>query len=170
MVLERDFTYNGLEYRVFSDGRIMGLSRGKFLKTRINEDGYEEVTLGNMKKRKSGVRVHRIVAMMFVHNDDPENKREVNHKDFDRSNNDYKNLEWVTHRENIAYSVANGNYSNGCRVGEKNGRSRLTESDVILIRKMLAENVRISDIAKQFKVGWSTIQHIKLGNTWKGVH
>ena len=71
----------------------MGLGRGKYLKTRVNKDGYEQVTLGSMNNRNGTVRVHRIIAELFVPNDDPLNKTEVNHKDFNRLNNDYSNLD-----------------------------------------------------------------------------
>jgi HNH endonuclease/NUMOD4 motif len=42
--------------------------------------------------------VHRIVAMAFIPN--PEAKREVNHKNFNRNDNSVSNLEWVTDLEN----------------------------------------------------------------------
>lgn len=169
MILEKDFIYGNMKYRVWSDGRIMGLGRNKYLKTRINKDGYEEVTLGDLSHRNSKIKVHRIVAQFFVPNDDPEHKIEVNHKDFNRLNNDYTNLEWLTHQENIAYSVKNGNYNKGQHIGELNGRSVLCENDVVEIKNLIKEGHRISDIAKQFEVGWSTIYHIKCGDTWKGV-
>lgn len=73
-------------------------------------------------------RVHRLVAMAFVPNDDPENKTEVNHKDFDRANPKYDNLEWMTHAENIAYSKEQGHYKG--KSGENNpnyGNHKLSE-------------------------------------------
>ena len=169
MVLEKDFIYDGLKYRAWSDGRIMGLGRGKYLKTRVNKDGYEQVTLGSMNNRNGTVRVHRIIAELFVPNDDPLNKTEVNHKDFNRLNTDYSNLEWITHKENVAYSVNYGKYDKVQHVGELNGRSKLTKDDVIEIRRLINCGIRTCDIAKMYKVGWSTIHNIKIGNTWKGV-
>ena len=43
----------------------------------------------------------------------PGPKYQVNHRDFVRHNNYYRNLEWVTPRENLDYSRAAGNYWNG---------------------------------------------------------
>lgn len=46
--------------------------------------------------------VHRLVAQTFIPN--PESKKEVNHKDGNKANNDITNLEWVTPSENQRHS------------------------------------------------------------------
>jgi len=53
--------------------------------------------------------LHRVVALSFLEN--PDNKKEVNHKDGDATNNNLSNLEWVTHSENELhkYRVLNRN-------------------------------------------------------------
>jgi hypothetical protein len=38
----------------------------------------------------------------------PENKRDVNHKDKDKLNNSVSNLEWVTNKENQIHKFQNG--------------------------------------------------------------
>ncbi len=53
---------------------------------------------GNMK---NGFQVHILVAKHFVEN--PYNLSDVNHKDFDKLNNNDWNLEWVTKRENCTH-------------------------------------------------------------------
>jgi len=60
--------------------------------------GYFRVRINN-----NWFSIHRLVAMAFIPN--PENKPQVNHKDENKLNNIVSNLDWVTHRENIEYSL-----------------------------------------------------------------
>lgn len=59
---------------------------------------YKRSTLRAQGKRKN-FRVHRLVAIAFLPN--PNNLREVDHKDDDTFNNNVSNLEWVRGSENI---------------------------------------------------------------------
>lgn len=47
---------------------------------------------------------------------------EINHKDYDRNNYHADNLEWVTHKDNVDYSVAAGHYAE--KDGLKNSNCR----------------------------------------------
>lgn len=73
----------------------------------INKDGYCKVKLNKDGKSKEFF-VHRLVAQAFIEN--PDNKLEVNHIDFDRTNNRASNLEWVSHSENIHKTVDAGRH------------------------------------------------------------
>ena len=46
--------------------------------------------------------VHRLVALMFIPTNDT--TLDVNHKDGNRANNNYTNLEWCTRSENLKHS------------------------------------------------------------------
>lgn len=49
--------------------------------------------------------IHVLVALAFIPN--PNNLPEVNHKDFNRENPMVDNLEWISRRDNIKYSMPN---------------------------------------------------------------
>ena len=101
----KDYSYGNLKYRVSNYGRVIGLGRNRELKHRLDGDGYLSVTVGDMKNR-TRMRVHRIVASLFV--DNPNQFNEVNHIDRNRANPRADNLEWTTHKENIAHSHQQG--------------------------------------------------------------
>ncbi len=67
---------------------------------------YLYVTLCNEGYYWKRIADHRLVAFTFV--DNPNNYNEVNHKDRNRQNNHYTNLEWVTHQYNMKHSFENG--------------------------------------------------------------
>lgn len=160
----KKWSCNGLEYLVSNTGRIIGTYRKREILQRLNEDGYCVVSVGNLKNRVVK-RVHRIVAEVFVNG--MEEFMEVNHKDFNRTNNNYNNLEWITHRENIAYSTLAGNMSSDKRRGSKNGRAILNEEKVREIKEMIKCEKSNRKIAKKYNVHDSTIWNIRVGNTWK---
>lgn len=110
---EKIISVKGIEYIVSEDGRIYGThtcGRGKYhqeICQRKNQDGYMFVTVG-VKEQRSAMAVHRMVAMAFIPN--PDSLPEVNHKDFDRTNNNVDNLEWCTHEDNIRYTINAGRH------------------------------------------------------------
>lgn len=99
---------------VSEDGQVKDLN-GIVRKWFYNQDGYPCVSLKGAKGWRS-VGVHILVAKAYVEN--PLNKKEVNHKDFNRKNPCSDNLEWVTHQENIEYSFDAGRYKG--KFGEAN--------------------------------------------------
>lgn len=100
---------NGYEsYLVSNFGNVKSLNynktkKEKLLKQERCKGGYFRVSLFNSIKKKKRFFVHRLVAIHFIPN--MEEKPEVNHKDENPSNNHVENLEWVTSRENIEYSL-----------------------------------------------------------------
>lgn len=82
----------------------------KVLKQFKDKNGYFKVGLSWLdhgKLIKKNFRVHRLVAIAFIPN--PENKPQINHKDCNRGNNHFKNLEWCTPKENTHHSQKMGN-------------------------------------------------------------
>ena len=94
-------------YEVSTFGNVRNAATGAFMTPKfINSGGYAQVHLRIGIKNKNGKfeTVHRLVAKAFCENPDPEKKYIVDHIDHNRKNNYYKNLRWVTPKENVLNS------------------------------------------------------------------
>lgn len=80
-------------YEVNSKGEIRHKIRKHILKPRSNKGGYMYVNF-KINGKNTNFAVHRIVANAFLPN--PNGYIEVNHKDYDKTNNCIENLEWVS--------------------------------------------------------------------------
>src|SRR4051794_24589432 len=89
--------FEGL-YAADNIGKIWGYRQRKYLKPWLIGHGYETVSLYREPRKNEKFLVHRLIAQTFIPN--PDNLREVNHKDSNRLNNQLKNLEWVSSKEN----------------------------------------------------------------------
>ena len=106
--------YEGL-YQVSNLGRVKSLERKswngykwfikkeRILKPRPLKAGYLKVSLSKDGIVKDFL-IHRLVAIAFIPN--PNNLPEVNHKDENKGNNWYCNLEWCDGKYNINYGTA----------------------------------------------------------------
>lgn len=100
-------------YYITKDGNVYNNKTKKNLHLYEKTGGYLSVCLvgkddKGFYKKKNYVRVHRIVATAYCKN--KEKKPYVNHIDKNRKNNNYKNLEWVTPKENNLWSLAKKTY------------------------------------------------------------
>lgn len=58
----------------------------------------------------------------------------------------------------------------GRGIGQENAMAKLTENDVIEIKKMIRDGIKIKDIAEKFNVTVANISCIKLNKSWKHVN
>jgi len=128
-----------------------------------DQDGYLIFSVG-----KKNIRHHRMLAILFLPNDDPVNKTQINHINGIKDDNRLLNLEWSTPGNN--YQHAFDTELNYGPLGESNGNSKLNRDDILII-KWLLENSTSSqkDIAEQFKISPMTISDIKYGRCWSHV-
>ena len=81
--------------------------REKMLNLHTNKrNGYVYVWL-NKNGAGKFIRVHKLVAETFLNNDS--NYTDINHKDYNRTNNNVTNLEYCTRSYNIKHSYENNN-------------------------------------------------------------
>ena len=99
--------FEGL-YEVSNHGNVRRKDTKVQKKTPLNSYGYPQVNL--YKNNKSHLkRVHRLVAIAFVDNPNPNKYDCVNHKDENPRNNYFENLEWCDRRYNNNYGNHNAN-------------------------------------------------------------
>jgi len=150
--------YEG-RYVANSDGTIYSNVTKRVLRPAKNSAGYLCVGLydGSKPKRQKMFLVHRLIAEVFLGKSD----LCVNHKNGNKMDNRIENLEWVTTSENNKHSreVLGNRF-----VGQKHGRAKLTNENVLDIRKSL---LPASDLAKVYGVSWKTIKYIQTRRTWK---
>lgn len=95
---------NFSKYTISNTGVIKNIKTGKVLKTGINRYGYEKVKLFSDTGHPWHTVVHRCVAKVFLVNDNPVVKFQVNHLDGVKLNNFATNLEWSSAKTNINHS------------------------------------------------------------------
>jgi hypothetical protein len=112
-IIWREFPDEKLKnkYEISNDGQVRNKNTKVVKKTNIRS-GYENISL--LGQNTNQFKIHRMVAMAFIRNDDPE-KNIVNHKDGNKTNNNVSNLEWTTIQGNNQHSMDSGLTPKTCR-------------------------------------------------------
>lgn len=126
----------------------------------INRDGYKVINL-LLDGKSYHRRINRLVAEAFVTNPRPGEFYVVHHKDDDRLNNYYKNLEWCTANMNNDYKVAADRHARGTT----SGLAKLTDEQVIEIYQRLLEGAPLK-ISKDYGISERAVSRIKDKTTW----
>lgn len=108
--------YYNYPYIIYDDGRCYSLRTNKFLTPQMSAK-YPSYNL-TLDGRKKKIKVHRMVAEMFLQQPDKEHNI-VNHIDGDTHNFKLENLEWVTAQENSQHAHASGLVTKGDQVINK---------------------------------------------------
>lgn len=153
---------NYSHYRIFSNGKIYSEFINKFITSTQDSSGYLQNTLVDDQGNRKTIKTHRLVAMAFLPN--PNNYSDVNHKDFNRKNNNITNLEWCTEEYNTHYTR---DYNLIFNSKSYKKLSPLTEEQVLLVPTLLNYGFSIKLISKLYNVGHITIRNIIKGRTWR---
>lgn len=141
-------------YCITRCGKVFSLKSDRFLKPFSDTSGYQYIECYEYGCKKKFA-IHRLVAIAFLENN--ENKKEVNHKDGDKTNNHVDNLEWVTPSENCVHAERTGLRNNAI----------LDDSTVHNICRKICDGMRNSDIARMFGVDNYLISGIKNKKSYK---
>ena len=129
-------------YEISKSGYIFSNHTGNVMKPSISDNGYNLISLNTNNSGRKTFKKSRLVAKTFIENDDP-NKNIVNHKNLDKLNDSYDNLEWCTSSENTLHSMKNGH---GPYRGEKHAFARITNEQANQICELLEKGYRCRDI------------------------
>lgn len=142
------------DYEISNYGRVKSNKRNRalILSPRVDGCGYYRVSLSTNGKSKD-YRINVLVAKYFI--DNPENKLTVNHKDGNKQNNHYTNLEWATYSEQMYHA-----YNMGLKIPRYN-RQFLTDDEIRYIHNVYKPHNKqygMRALAKKYNVSCETIK------------
>lgn|SRR6266850_151186 len=160
--------YTG-RYQVSNHGRMRSwiagsqwgtvkLAKPKPLKLILKPDGYLCCTLHKNHIQRPTL-IHRLVANAFIKR--ARGKKFINHKDGNKANNFYKNLERCTSTENNHHALKTGLARRA--VGSACATSALNEKQV---KNILKSPLGPRELGRLYNVSHSSICNIRLGKTW----
>ncbi|WP_247231353.1 HNH endonuclease [Telluribacter sp. SYSU D00476] len=158
-------------YEVSNYGRLKSFQNdpkdGSVIKGSVIQ-GYRSLNIRVTGGRTINRYVHKLVAEYFVNRQETEQKYVI-HLDYNKQNNYYENLKWVTKDEMADHNRENPALKN--RVMPRRTRNyKLTESKVKMIKKLLKNDKnRLKMIAKQFGITHTQLNRIRSGENWKHV-
>lgn len=135
------------------------VKRGKILKPRADKNGYLFISLCS-DGVSVNAKLHRLVAQHFLPASD---LQEVNHRDFDKSNNARTNLEWTTRGGNQAHASSGGLFSG--RTNQRRAK-KLTTETARAIRSARQAGATFKSIAEQFGISAPTAWKVVHGEIW----
>jgi len=122
------------------------------------------------KKKRLSKPMHRLVANYFCKKPS-ETHKFVIHLNYRKTDNYFKNLQWVTQKELTDHNMKNPNVL--AYKKRRNGTSpnaKLTETEVIRIKKRLKRGKRkLYKIAEEFGITHTQLNRIRSGENWNHV-
>lgn len=152
---------NAPGYFVNRKGEVISFRKwknGRKLRPQLHGSGYLFINL-QVNKRNKFTYIHSMVSKAFL-GETPDGLC-VNHKDGIKTNNNLKNLEYVTTMENVRHAM-----SLGLKVqakGEQHGMSKLTKEQAVYIYQ---SDKPLRELAKMFNVDYTNVSHIKRNKSW----
>lgn len=132
--------FEGL-YQVSNLGRIKSFRRAKerILKPTTQRVGNKcKYTRQIVTLNHKSYKVHRLVAEAFIPN--PYNLPQINHKDFDTSNNCVYNLEWCSAKENVQWNI----------IHKRNKKYHYIDKTTVI--NLYKQGITAKEISKKFNV------------------
>lgn len=135
----------------------------KRLKPQVKRKSGRAYISTSLNSKKGILAISRAIAITFIPNPQPEINNCVLHKDDNPLNNHVSNLKWGTQQENIAEAKLRK------RMGVKNGMSKLTEKQVLKLRKLFSQGHTIESLRVKFNLTYMHTYNIVRRRAWKHI-
>lgn len=162
------------KYSVTKDGNVWSGFKRRRLSPSKHSQGYLEVRL-KVGSGKQCVLVHRLVALAWVLNGNPEKFKCVNHLNGVKTDNRAENLEWCDHARNNQHAHTTGLQKPSQRQREAARHTalatrRFTVSQVIEFRLKHASGATVTSLAKELHVPRTTMSAVIHGHNYKNLN
>lgn len=147
-------------YVAFENGMIFNL-RGERMIGGVNKNGYRQGIFNGRNRNH-----HKVIADCFIPN--PDDLRDINHKNGDKLDINVENLERTTHSGNVKHAYETGLMQKQC--GEDHHAHKLTAKDVEYIRSVYSKrdsHYGAVALANKFGVDRTTIHDIVNERSWR---
>jgi hypothetical protein len=121
-------------YKINKKGEIWSCIYQKIRKPTEKEEGYKCLNLIKTGEKKKGY-IHRLLAIQYIENSNPEEYIEIDHIDRNPRNNDLNNLRWVNRK-----IQANNKSTNIINMTEEEQKERI--EDIKEYKRKFAEDKR----------------------------
>lgn len=153
-------------YQVSEDGQVRRARQTRGSKAAgetigaWNTMGYPSYHLCQNGVRRT-IRAYKLVAQAFL-GPAPTPEHEVAHNDGDRKNSHWRNLRWATRKENHADKRRHGTH----RAGEATHVAKLTEAEVLDIRRRYADGEGQKEIGALYGINQPQVSRIVNRKRW----
>lgn len=137
----------------------------------IDADGYLRYAMDSVDGERTTATAYRLVAEAFI-GPAPSEKHEVAHRNGSRACAHHSELRWATRMENHHDMVVHGTAPS---VGERNPKAKITEADVVSIRREYREiknsrgTRKVSELEDKYGLHRATVIGIARGKSWKHI-
>ena len=158
------------DYFVSQTGIVFNSKTNKYLTQYVGTTGYFVVALLVDNKHYTA-KVHRLVAKAFCYNDDPEHNIFVDHVNGNKLDNYYKNLEWVTPKENINRAMKLGlcNDSPIWKHGQDRPNVKYSDATIRKVCELLEQGYGPKEIAAHLNINPNVPSCIKYSGRWRHI-
>lgn len=136
-------------YEISEFGNVRNIKTGRAMSSFNNGRGYLILSLS--RKGQYHKSIHRLVASAFIKN----SNMTVNHKDGNKLNNHYSNLEYLTLKDNINHAL---------KIGK--GNRKLSNKDVLDVREEYSKGIDFTTLKKKYNVSKQSIYCIVKKKTY----